>query len=104
LSLVYLKKKLYYEAELTAGKGLDAEWGHNKCSYRRAMARLQISLITKGGDLDRIRGAKKDVINSDPGDATRKLLLRIEKEEKRLGQRERQHFSSGFASAISGAF
>ena len=86
-----------------ASKGLDAEWGHNKCSYRRAMARLQMSPGTQGGDFPQIRGAMKDVINSDPGDATRKLLLRIEKEVKRLGRRERHHFGSEFASAMSGA-
>mmetsp|Transcript_5103 Transcript_5103/g.5799 ORF Transcript_5103/g.5799 Transcript_5103/m.5799 type:complete len:397 (+) Transcript_5103:132-1322(+) len=102
LSLIYLKKKLYYEAETAAGKGLAVEWGHSKCSYRRAMARLQISLNTEGGDLPRLRKASSDVINSDPGDATRKLLLRIEKEEKKLRKRERPHFSSSFASAMSG--
>jgi hypothetical protein len=81
LSLVYLKKKLYHEAEAMASKGLDAEWSHNQSSYRRAMARLKISLGTQGGGYPRIRGAIKDVINSNPGDATRKLLLQIEKED-----------------------
>jgi len=102
LSLVYLKKKLYHDAETMTGRGLEAEWGHDKCSYRRAMARLHISLNTSGGDLPRLGGAQNDVLNSEPGDATRKLLLRIDKEKKKLEQRERQHFSSGFASAMSG--
>jgi hypothetical protein len=102
LSLVHLKKKLYHDAETMAGKGLEAECGHAKCSYRRAMARLHISLNTSGGDLPRLRGAMKDVLDSEPGDATRKLLLRIEKEKVKLEQRERQHFSSGFASAMTG--
>ena len=102
LSLVYLKKKFYHEAENAAGKGLSAQWGHGKCSYRRAMARLHISLNTNGGDLPRLKGALDDVLNSDPGDATRKLLLRIETEKKRQEKRERQKFSSGFASAMSG--
>jgi hypothetical protein len=102
LSLVYLKKKLYHDAETMAGKGLEAECGHAKCSYRRAMARLHISLNTSGGDLPRLRGAMKDVLDSEHGDATRKLLLRIEKEKMKVEQREQQHFSSGFASAMTG--
>jgi hypothetical protein len=102
LSLVYLKKKLYHDAETMAGRGLEAECGHAKCSYRRAKARLHISLNTTGGDLPRLRGALKDVLDSEHGDATRNLLLRIEKEKMKLEQRERQHFSSGFASAMTG--
>jgi hypothetical protein len=102
LSLVYLKKKLYHDAETVAGRGLETEWGHAKCSYRIAMARLHISLNTNGGDLPRLRKAKKDVLNSDPGDATRKLLLRIKKEETKLEKRGRNQFSSSFASTMSG--
>ena len=102
LSLVYIKKKLYHDAETIAGRGLEIEWGHAKCSYRIAMARLHISLETNDGDLPRIRKARKDVLNSDPGDATRKLLLRIKKEETKLEKRDRNRFSSGFASSMSG--
>lgn len=102
LSLVYLKTKEYHDAEIFAGRGLEAEWGHGKCSYRRAMARLHISLNTGGGDLSLLREASKDVLNSDPGDATQKLLLRIKKERKKIEEQERQKFSSGFASAMSG--
>ena len=102
LSLVCLKKKLYEEAEIAAGKGLDAKWGHNKCAYRRAMARLQISLNTNGGDLTRLRGAIKDVISTDPSEQTRVLLLRLEHEKKKLEKRERKKFGSRFASAITG--
>lgn len=97
------KKKLYHEAETTSGKGINAEWGHSKCSYRRAMARLQISFNTNGSDLPRIRDVKKDVINSDPRNATRKFLFRIKKEEKRPGKRERTHSSSGLASVMTGS-
>ena len=102
LSLVYLKKKLYREAETVAGRGLDTEWGYNKCSYRRATARVQISLNTSGGNLPRLRGARKDVVNCDIGDAARKMLLRIEKEIKRLEKREQQKFSARFSSAMAG--
>eukprot|EP00537_Pseudo-nitzschia_pungens_P017150 CAMPEP_0172405678 /NCGR_PEP_ID=MMETSP1061-20121228/67790_1 /TAXON_ID=37318 /ORGANISM="Pseudo-nitzschia pungens, Strain cf. pungens" /LENGTH=438 /DNA_ID=CAMNT_0013140965 /DNA_START=195 /DNA_END=1511 /DNA_ORIENTATION=- len=104
LALVHLKTKDYHDAERIAGRGLDAEWGHGKCSYRRAMARLHISLDTQGGDLSRLKGASKDILNSDPGDATWKLLLRIKKEIKRLEEKELREFSSEFASAMSGAF
>jgi hypothetical protein len=101
ISLVYLKKKLYTAAEEAAGRGLSVEWDHSKCSYRRAMARLKISLATSGGDLKRIRGALEDIVNGTPGDATRKLLERIERERGKLEKRQREFFSSAFASAIS---
>jgi hypothetical protein len=42
------------------------------------------------------------VLNSYPGDATRKLLLRIKKEETKLEKRGRNQFSSSFASTMSG--
>ncbi len=80
------------------------EWGHSKCSYRLAMARLQISKVTPRGDLTRLRKAKKDVLNADIGNATRKLLLQIEAEINRLEQRERNQFGSGFAAAMAGRF
>ena len=101
MSLVFLKKKLYKAAEEAAGRGLSIQWGHSKCSYRRAMARLCISLATKGGDLNRIRGALQDVLNGAPGDATRELLERIEREKRRLEKRQRERFSSDFAYAMS---
>eukprot|EP00978_Attheya_sp_CCMP212_P033039 scaffold131592_cov60-Attheya_sp.AAC.4 len=82
LSLIHLKKKEYLEAERVATKALDMDWSHIKCSYRWAMARLQISKsASSGGDLTRPRGARKDTLNADPIDATRKLLQsRIENE------------------------
>jgi tetratricopeptide (TPR) repeat protein len=102
LSLIHLKKKEYLEAERVATKALDMDWSHNKCSYRRAMARLQISKsASSGGDLARLRGAKKDVINGDPIDATRKLLQRIENEIDRIEKKDHARFGSGFASALS---
>lgn len=103
LSLVYIKLKMHHEAEATATKGLDVECNHAKCSYRRAMARLQISHNTRCGDLPRLQGAMQDLVNSDREDnATRKLYLKVEKEKKRLGDLERKTFSSKFAAAMSG--
>lgn len=102
LSLVYLKQEDYLQAENTASKALELEWGHNKCSYRRALARLKISQSTPSGDLKRLRQAMKDVLNADPGNATKILLLQVEVEIKKVEKRERNHFSAGFAAAMTG--
>eukprot|EP00978_Attheya_sp_CCMP212_P022775 scaffold68492_cov52-Attheya_sp.AAC.3 len=102
LSLIHLKKKEYLEAERVATKALDMDWSHSKSSYRRAMARLQISKsASSGGDLTRLRGAKKDILNGDPIDATRKLLQRIKNEIERIEKKDHAQFGSGFASALS---
>jgi len=104
LSLVFFKLEEFHKSEDTATKALDLEWGHNKSSYRRAMARLKISQNTSSGDISRLRKAKEDVLNADPGNAARNLLLRIEAEIQKLGSKERKKFSVGFETALAGKF
>ena len=83
---------------------LEIEWGHVKCSYRRAIARFKISQGTSGGDLILLRKAKEDVLNAGGASpkAAEKLMSQIENEIKRLEKRERKHFSASFQNALSG--
>jgi len=106
-SLIQYKKGNYRRSEEYATKVLDIEWGHEKCSYRRAMARFKISQGSEGGDLILLRKAKRDVLNAGrtpPStlQATQKLLQQIGNEIKRLETKERRQFSTGFQSALSG--
>lgn len=102
LSMVYLKKGVYPDAERAASRCLELDSGHSKASYRRATARLQMSRKTSRGDLQRIRGAQEDVLRCDQGDATRKLLGRIKAEQKRIEniERQMQQFRMQFSSAV----
>jgi len=102
LSLIHLKKKEYHHAESVASKALDIEWGHDKCSYRRAKARLHVSQSSPNGDLTRLRAAKKDILNMHPSEETRKLLLKVMAEIKRLEKKEQQQFGAGFGAALTG--
>jgi hypothetical protein len=103
LALVHLKKKEYVKAETVATNALDLEWGHGKCSYRRALARYNISLNdTPVGNLTKLREAKKDILNADIDPATRTLLKKIEREISRLEKKQQKNFSSGFAAAVAG--
>jgi hypothetical protein len=81
-----------------ATKVLDMEWGHEKCSYRRAMARLKICQSTPGGNLALLRQAEEDAYNagSTPPDvfkAKQKLVSQIEAEIKRLKKKNQVNFS-----------
>jgi len=51
VSLIYYKKEEYLQSEAFASKVLDIEWGHEKCSYRRAMARLKNSQSKPQGNV-----------------------------------------------------
>jgi len=84
LSLVYLKKGLAADAEMTASKCLALDQGHKKAAYRRATARLQISYASRNGDPRRIQGAFEDVQICDPSDATRKLMHQIHNEIRKV--------------------
>lgn len=105
ISLINYKKEDYLQSETCATKVLDIELGHEKCSYRRAMARFKISLTTPGGDLTFLRKAKKDVLNAGKTPpstlkATQKLMFQINAEIKRLEKKERKQFSAGFENAL----
>jgi len=63
-SLIQYKLGHYRRSEEYATKALDIEWGHEKCSYRRAIARFKISQSSEGGDLILLRKAKCDVFNA----------------------------------------
>jgi hypothetical protein len=107
MSLIYYKNGFYCQSEGLATKVLDIEWGQEKCSYRRAMARLKISQTTAGGDLVLLRKAEKDVLNAGmtpPSTlkATQKLMAQIESEIKRLKKKEEKKFSAGFENAMNG--
>jgi len=101
VSLIFYKKGDYRQSEATATKVLDIEWGHEKCSYRRAMARIKISQST-GGDLILLKKAFKDVLNCTPSATSQKLVVQMESEIKRLEKKERKQFSSGFGGALAG--
>ena len=106
-SLIQYKQGNYLRSEEYATKVLDIEWGHEKCSYRRAMARFKISQTSEGGNLTLLRKAKKDVLNAGKTPpstlkATQKLYQQIENEIKRLEKKERREFSAGFQNALSG--
>ena len=108
MSLIHYKKGDYRQSETFATSVLDIEWGQEKCSYRRAMARFKISQ-TGGGDLVLLRKAQEDVLNAGmtpPSTlkATQKLMAQIEVEIKRLKRKEQKKFSSGFENALSGKF
>lgn len=107
VSLICFKEKDYHQSEALASIVLDIEWGHEKCSYRRAMARFKISQATDGGDLILLRKAKKDVMNgarTPPSTlkATQKLMFQINDEIKRLEKKEGKKFSRGFENALGG--
>mmetsp|Transcript_6053 Transcript_6053/g.9598 ORF Transcript_6053/g.9598 Transcript_6053/m.9598 type:complete len:253 (+) Transcript_6053:542-1300(+) len=102
LSLVLFKKKDFLQSESVVSQALEMEWGHSKCSYRRAMACFRISQSTPGGDLKRLRQAKKDVLNADISKSTRDLFLRLEAEIKKIEKEEQKRFSSGFAAGMAG--
>jgi len=109
VSLIYYKKKCYRQSEAFASKVLEIEWGHEKCSYRRAMARFKISQATSGGDLVLLGKAKDDVLNAGrtpPSTlkASQKLMSQIDAEVKRLEKIERKQFSAGFENALAGKF
>ena len=90
-------------SEECASRALDMEWGHEKCSYRRAIARLKISQST-GGNVGLLRKAKSDVLNAARGPSTTKLLQQIEAEIEKLKKSERNKFSRGFENALAGKF
>eukprot|EP00956_Cyclotella_meneghiniana_P008832 scaffold12103_cov21-Cyclotella_meneghiniana.AAC.1 len=46
MSLIHYKVDAYILSEECASRALDMECGHEKCSYRRAIARLKISQST----------------------------------------------------------
>jgi hypothetical protein len=106
-SLVAYKKGDYRLSETFATNVLEMEWGHEKCSYRRAMARLKICQSTPGGNLALLRQAEDDAYNAGstpPGvfKAKQKLVSQIEAEIKRLKKKNQADFSSGFGKALSG--
>lgn len=103
LTLMYMKKQDFHQAESCSTKALDLEWDHAKCSYNLAKTRLNISRKTRGGDMVRLRKAKHNLLNADPGDATRKLMYSITDEIDKLEKKEQQRFSSGFASGFASA-
>jgi tetratricopeptide (TPR) repeat protein len=99
LALIHLKHNRYLDAETVTSKALSIDSMNEKCSYRRATARLEISLNTPGGDMTQLNGAMSDVLNMDhSSNSQRKLFLRIETEQKRLQERELN--SPGFDSSI----
>jgi hypothetical protein len=106
-SLIQYKKGNYYLSEAFATKVLNMEWGHEKCSYRRAMARLKISQSMPGGDPGLLRQAEEDAYNAgnaprDVFKAKQNLLSQIGAEIKRLKRNNQAKFSSGFGNALSG--
>ena len=107
MSLIHYKKEDYINSEDCASKVLDMEWGHEKCSYRRAIARLKISQSKSGGNIALLRKAKDDVLNAGKTPpatmkATQKLMAQIEAEIKNLKKTERKNFSKGFENALFG--
>lgn len=104
MAMVHLKQERFVDAERTASSCLKLDPDHGKASYRRAMARLQISRRTPGGDAKRIGKAREDATSCDHGDARNKLLQRIENEVKRIEKieekKKQKQFCSGFASAV----
>jgi tetratricopeptide (TPR) repeat protein len=99
LALIHLKHNRYLDAETVTSKALSIDSTNEKCSYRRATARLEISLNTPGGDVTQLNGAMADILNMDhSSNSLRKLFLRIETEQKRLQERELN--SPGFDSSI----
>ena len=103
LTLMYMKKEDFHQAESSALKALDLEWDHAKCSYNLAKARLNISRKTCGGDLVRLRQSKRNVLNAERGNATRKLLCSITDEIEKLEKQEQKRFGAGFASGFASA-
>jgi hypothetical protein len=106
VSLNYYKKEDYLQSEVFASKVLDIEWGHEKCSYRRALARLKISQTTPGGNLALLRNARSDALNSgttSPSSrrAVQILLSQIESEIKMIEKKGRRQFVEGFEKALS---
>jgi tetratricopeptide (TPR) repeat protein len=106
VSLNYYKKEDYAQSEVFASKVLDIEWGQEKCSYRRALARLKMSQAKPGGNLALLRKAMSDVLNAGrtpPSTlrATQKLLSQIEAEIKKVEKKEQRQFSAGFEKALS---
>eukprot|EP00533_Pseudo-nitzschia_delicatissima_P011825 CAMPEP_0197275668 /NCGR_PEP_ID=MMETSP1432-20130617/14207_1 /TAXON_ID=44447 /ORGANISM="Pseudo-nitzschia delicatissima, Strain UNC1205" /LENGTH=212 /DNA_ID=CAMNT_0042741593 /DNA_START=67 /DNA_END=705 /DNA_ORIENTATION=+ len=108
MSMVHLKQERFLDAERTASSCLELDPDHGKASYRRAMARLQISRRTPGGDAQRIEKARGDATCCNHGDARNKLLQRIENEARRIEtiedetkkKKKQKQFCSGFASAV----
>jgi hypothetical protein len=108
VSLNYYKKQDYPQSEAFASKILDIEWGQEKCSYRRALARLKISQEKSGGDLALLRKAMSGVLNAgrtppSTQRATQKLLSQIEEEIKKVEKKERRQFSVGFSAGFEKA-
>jgi tetratricopeptide (TPR) repeat protein len=106
LTLMYMKKEDFHQAESSALKALELEWDHSICSYNLAKARLNISRTTRGGDLVRLHEARRNLISAERGNATRKLLCSITDEIERLEKKKRGRFgagiAAGFATAMSG--
>eukprot|EP00531_Pseudo-nitzschia_arenysensis_P010995 CAMPEP_0116136420 /NCGR_PEP_ID=MMETSP0329-20121206/11712_1 /TAXON_ID=697910 /ORGANISM="Pseudo-nitzschia arenysensis, Strain B593" /LENGTH=216 /DNA_ID=CAMNT_0003631281 /DNA_START=122 /DNA_END=772 /DNA_ORIENTATION=+ len=106
LSMVHLKQERFVDAEQMASLCIDLDAGNGKAFYRRAMARLQISRRTPGGDFSRIEKAREDALSfsDQQGDANRKLLQKIQTEAKRIESMERKklqkQFSTGFDLAV----
>eukprot|EP00533_Pseudo-nitzschia_delicatissima_P003184 CAMPEP_0116081940 /NCGR_PEP_ID=MMETSP0327-20121206/2469_1 /TAXON_ID=44447 /ORGANISM="Pseudo-nitzschia delicatissima, Strain B596" /LENGTH=89 /DNA_ID=CAMNT_0003572717 /DNA_START=308 /DNA_END=577 /DNA_ORIENTATION=- len=84
MAMVHLKQERFVDGERTASSCLKLDPDHGKASYRRSMARLQISRRTPWGDAQRIEQAREDATHCDHGDARNKLLQRIENESKRI--------------------
>lgn len=109
LSLIYYKKEDYSQSEACAARVLDIEWGHEKCSYRRAMAQYKICQSTPGGDLILLRKAYDDILNAGrtpPATlkATQKLMSQIDAGIKRLEKKQQKQFSAGFQNALARKF
>ena len=102
LSMVYLKKNLYHQAETAASKSLNLEPNHTKALYRRATARLKIGQNRRAFNRKLIEDAREDVLRCDPNDATRKLLAKIDAEMKRLEKRERDYTSAVSDTTVEG--
>ncbi len=106
VSLIYYKKEEYIQSEAFASKVLDIELGHEKCSYRRAIARLKISQSKPWGNLALLGKAKSDALNAGrtpPSTlkATQKLFAQIEAEVKRIEKKGRRQFNAGFEKALA---
>jgi hypothetical protein len=106
VSLNYYKKEDYLQSEVFASKVLDIEWGHEKCSYRRALARLKISRTTPGRNLALLQNARSDALNSgatSPSSrrAVQILLSQIESDIKMIEKKGRRQFIEGFENALS---
>ncbi len=102
LSMVYIEKQAFVDAEAFATKSLYLHPGHEKASYQRALVRLEISQRKPKGDAQRIGWAIEDVKKCKQGTAKTKLEQQLKDEASRIEKHERKQIFMGFGTNNSG--